>query len=219
MKPVAFLFPGVGSHYIGMSKTLYDNFEVYRKTLEEASDLLKVDMNGMFFMKEKKEELDKIDNAQTVMLTASIASYRVFQQEIGLQPQYCMGHSLGEYSALCSAGVVTFPDALKLVKERGLIIHDVASRINGTMMWVINLDVQAIEDICKETSSPGHEIYISAYDSPTQASISGHTDTLMSTAKILEGKGAIVYPLKFSGPFHSPLMKEASERMAGVLNQ
>ena len=219
MKRIAFLFPGVGSQYVGMGKTLYDNFEIYRRTFEEASEILGIDIKGLCFEKEKKAELDRIENAQAVLVAASEAVYRVFKQEVGLIPDYCMGHSLGEYSALLNAGVIEFPDALKLVRERGLIVNEVASGIQGTMMWVINLDVQIVEDTIKEFSVPGQEVYISAYDTPTQASISGHTEMLMKVAKELEKKGAIVYPLQMSGPFHCPLMKEASERMKSVLRQ
>jgi [acyl-carrier-protein] S-malonyltransferase len=167
----------------------------------------------------KKAELDKLENAQAILTAFSIASYRVYMQEIGVSPSYCLGHSLGEYSALCSAGVMNFADTLKLVKERGAAVSDAAESINGTMMWVINLDVKIIEDVCREASKEGQEVFISAYDSPTQASISGHTDTLMKTARELEQKGAIVYPLKLSGPFHCPLMKEAAGKMKGILCQ
>lgn len=219
MKKIAFLFPGVGSQYIGMSKTLYDNFKIFKETIEEAGDILKKDIASLCFSKDKKEELDRLEIAQLILLTFSTAAYRVYMQEIGIQPHYCMGHSLGEYSALCSAGVIQFPDALELVQQRGLILKEVSSGIDGTMMWVINLDIKIVEELCRETSKQGQEIYVSAYDSPNQASISGHTDVLMKAAKELEQKGAIVYPLKLSGPFHSPLMKKASEKMTAVLRQ
>jgi [acyl-carrier-protein] S-malonyltransferase len=219
MKKIAFLFPGVGSQYVGMSKTLYDNFKIFKETIEEAGDILKKDLASLCFSKDKKEELDRLEIAQLILLTFSTAAYRVYMQEIGIQPHYCMGHSLGEYSALCSAGVIQFPDALELVQQRGLILKEVSAGIDGTMMWVINLDIKIVEEVCQEASKQGKEIYVSAYDSPNQASISGHTDVLMKAAKELEQKGAIVYPLKLSGPFHSPLMKEASEKMTTVLRQ
>lgn len=220
-KKIAFLFPGVGSQYIGMSKSLLDNFKIFKQTIEEAQDVLKMDFTEICFSPGKKAELDKLENAQAILTAFSIASYRVYMQEIGIPPLYCMGHSLGEYSALCSAGVMKFPDALKLVKERGAAVSETAAGINGTMMWVINLDVNVVEEVCQESSIKieGQDVYISAYDSPTQASISGHTDALMKIARELEQKGAIVYPLKLSGPFHCPLMKEAAEKMKKILQQ
>lgn len=219
LKKMVFLFPGVGSQYVGMGKSLYDNFKVFKETIEEAGDILKLDFNQLFFSPKKKEELNKLENAQSALLTASIATYRVFMQEIGIQPHYCMGHSLGEYSALCAAGVIRFSDALKLVRDRALVVNAAAEGVNGTMMWVINLDVEILENVCRDAAGQEQEVYISAYDSPTQASISGHTDTLMKVAKGLEKKGAIVYPLKFNGPFHCPLMKEAAEKMKPILQQ
>ncbi len=219
MKRIVFLFPGVGSQYVGMSKSLYDNFKIFRETIEEAGEVLKMDLPGMCFLPTKKEELNKLENSQSALLAFSTASYRVYMQEIGIQPHYCMGHSLGEYSALCSAGVIQFPDALRLVKQRGLIVNEVAASIEGTMAWVVNLETKVVEDVCRETFKEGQEIYVSAYDSPNQTSISGRTETLMKVARELEKKGAIVYPLKLGGPFHCPLMKEAAEKMISILQQ
>ncbi len=219
MEKLAFLFPGVGAQYVGMSKSLYKNFKIFKETIEEASDVLQLDLHDMCFLKENKERLDRLENAQSALLAFSIATHRVFMQEIGIEPHYCMGHSLGEYSALCCSGAIQFPNALRLVKERGAIVNEVAAGINGTMAWIINLDTKIVETFCKEASKEGQEVYVSAYDSPTQTSISGHSDVLMKVARELEKKGAIVYPLKLNGPFHSPLMKEAAEEMRTILGQ
>ena len=219
MKKIALLFPGVGSQYVGMGKSLYDNFKIFRETIEEAGDILSIDIPEMCFLPEKKAELDKLENAQCVLVAFSTATYRLFIQEVGIESHYCMGHSLGEYSALCSAGAMTFPDALRLVRQRGAVINEAAAAIDGTMAWVINLDSNIVERVCEEFSLPGKEVYVSAYDSPTQSSISGHTQTLMKAAKELEKKGAIVYPLRLSGPFHSPFMKEAAAKMKEILQQ
>jgi [acyl-carrier-protein] S-malonyltransferase len=219
MKKMVFLFPGVGSQYTGMSKTLYENFSVFKETIEQAEEILKLDIPGLCFSPGKKNELDKLENAQCILLAFSIATYRLYMQEIGIKPHYCMGHSLGEYSALCGAGVIDFADALGLVKQRGSIVNRVSSTINGTMAWIINLEIEIVEKVCREYSKPGEEVYISAYDSPTQTSISGQTETLMAAARQLEKEGAIVYPLKLSGPFHSPLMKEAAKKMQTVLGE
>ena len=216
-----FFFPGVGSQYVGMSKTLYQEFPIFRETLEEAGDLLKINIADICFLKENKKELDRLENTQSILLAMSTASFRVFEQEIGMNADYCMGHSLGEYSALCSAGVFSFKEAVQLVRRRGEIVSETVSTLGGTMMWVINLDVEIVEEICtafsQEAQETGRGVYISAYDSPRQSSISGHTKVLMKAAKKLEKAGAIVYPLKFSGPFHSPLMHEAQQQMKNLL--
>ncbi len=219
MKTMAFLFPGVGSQYVGMGRSLYDSFKIFKETIEEAGDILKLEMSELFFSPARQAELDQLENAQSALLAASIAVYRVFKQEIGLQPHYCMGHSLGEYSALCAAGVIPFADALRLVRQRGLIVNEVSAALDGTMAWVVNLDWQVVDKLCRQRSRRGEEVYVSAYDSPSQTSISGHTGALMSTARELEKEGAIVYPLKLSGPFHCPLMQGAAEKMVAVLKE
>jgi [acyl-carrier-protein] S-malonyltransferase len=217
MKKTVFLFPGVGSQHVGMGKYFYDHFNIFRETLEEANDILGMNLPEMCFSTAKKEELAKLENSQLALLAVSIATYRVYMQEIGIPPHYSIGHSLGEYSALCSAGVIKFPDALKLVRERAAIVNDAASGLNGTMAWVINLDSKIVEKVCREAFEKGRQVYISAFDSPHQTSISGRTDALMTMARELEKQGAIVYPLKLSGPFHCPLMKGASDKMREVL--
>jgi [acyl-carrier-protein] S-malonyltransferase len=129
---------------------------------------------------------------------------------------------LGEYSALCCSGVISFADALELVRQRGMIISKVSEPLDGTMMWVINLEAEKVEKVCREVSRDKEnkkKVYVSAYDTPTQTSISGRKDVVMTAARRLEQEGAIVYPLMFSGPFHSPLMEEAARQMKTVLQQ
>jgi len=192
MKKIVFLFPGVGSQHVGMGKPLYDDFNVFRETMEEAGDVLGMDMTELCFSPGKKKELDRLGNAQLALVAVSVATFRVYTREIGTRPLFCMGHSLGEYSALCCAGVIPFPEVLKLVKERGTIVNETAAGIDGTMAWVINLDGKVVERVCRETLKKGREVYVSAYDSPHQTSISGVTEALMTTARELEKEGAIV---------------------------
>jgi [acyl-carrier-protein] S-malonyltransferase len=216
---MVFMFPGVGSQYAGMGKKFYEDFPIFRQTLEEANDVLNWDLAKMCFLEADKNELAKLENAQLTILANSVGMFRVTMQETGIEPAFCLGHSLGEYSALCCSGVISFPDALALVKQRGEIIGEAAARLDGTMMWVINLDREKVDEICAEFSQPGKEVYVSAYDSPAQTSISGGTEAVMAIAKKMEEAGAIVYPLNFSGPFHSPSMEEAAQRMKQVLEQ
>lgn len=219
MDKIVFLFPGVGSQYVGMGKDFFDNFDVFRRTFEEAGDISALDFPSLCFSAERKEELNRLENAQVILLTMSVGIFRVYMQEIGVEPHYCMGHSLGEYSALCCAGVIPFASALELVKQRGAIITGVSAGLDGTMMWVINLEQEKVVEVCRDVSQKGSEVYISAYDSPTQTSISGHNHVIMKAAEKLQDSGAIVYPLKMSGPFHSPLMREAAERMKAALQE
>lgn len=221
MTKIAFIFPGVGSQYVGMVRGIYDQYPIFRRTLEEASDVTGKDFPRLCFGDAKMPEISKLENAQLLLFTLGTGFFRVYMETIGIKPGYCLGHSLGEYTALCNAGVIPFSDGLEIVRRRGEIISEVAETVDGTMMWVINLDRQIVEEVCGEVSGSnpdeGVSVHISAYDCPTQSSISGHKDVIMTAAKMLQDKGAIVYPLKMSGPFHSPLMQEAADRMTEFL--
>ncbi|GIN99875.1 acyltransferase domain-containing protein [Brevibacillus laterosporus] len=218
MSNIIFMFPGVGSHYFGMGKTLYDNFSVAKLAFEEASDAVKMDIAKLCFSPDCKDELQKLKNSQIALVCVGVTTYRVFMEEIGLLPAFSMGYSLGEYSALVCAGAIQFRDALQMVQERGDVVSDVAKRIAGTMAWVTNIDSQTVEKICEEVSRIGEEVYVSAYDSPLKTSISG-TNTAIRKAgdKVVEA-GGIAIPIKMSGPFHSPLMKEAASKFKGILS-
>jgi [acyl-carrier-protein] S-malonyltransferase len=217
MRKNVFMFPGVGSHKIGMGKSFYNNFHIFRETFREAGEILKIDLSELCFSPERKKELEQLENSQVALLTLCVGIYRVFQMEIGIKPQFFMGHSLGEYSALCCAGVIDFPDSLELVKQRGIILNEAASTLNGIMAWVINLDNKIVERVCEEARKNGEQVFVSAYDAPFQSSISGANDSVMKIGKILEKHGAIVYPLKMSGPFHCPLMKPAADKIKPIL--
>ncbi len=216
---IALVFPGVGSQHTMMVKSFYDNSEAVRSTFEEASEILKINLKEICFSTDLKDELNKIEVSQVALLVASLSVYRTFETEFGFLPDYCLGHSLGEYSALCASGIINFSDAVEIVMQRGRIIKEAISTCDGTMMWVINLDSSIVEETCMENSGDSDRVYISAYDTPTQCSISGNNRSILKVAQELEKKGAIVFPLKMSGPFHSPLMHKAAEEMKSVLRQ
>ena len=217
MRKDVFMFPGVGSQKTGMGKSFYDHFKIFRESFEEASDILKIDFTELCFSPTRKKDLEGLANSQLALLTLSVAIYRVFQQEIGGEPRFFMGHSLGEYSALCCAGVIQFPDVLELVKQRGIILNEAASSMNGIMAWVINLDNKIVEKTCEEAQIEGEQVFVSAYDAPFQSSISGEKDSVFKIGRLLEKKGAIVYPLRLTGPFHCPLMKPAADKIRSIL--
>lgn len=222
VEKIVLMCPGVGSQYVGMGKNFYGEKKVFRETINEANDVLGFDIISLCSDSSRKDELFKLENAQLTLVAFSVGLYRVYMEEIGIPPAFILGHSLGEYSALCCAGAIRFPDVLELVSHRGAIINEVSAGLDGTMMWVVNLRERVVRDICRDVTagcSAGKGVYISAFDSPTQTSISGETSAVMEAAKKLEKAGAIVMPLKMSGPFHSVLMGEACRRMKDVLRQ
>ena len=138
-------------------------------------------------------------------------------QKVGIEPKYLMGYSLGEYSALCCAGVLKLKDALDIVRKRAVIVNEVASKQKGTMAWVINTKKSIVEELCSETYKNGLEIYISSYDSNEKLSVSGSIEGIRSFAKKIEDEGGMVMPIKMSGPFHCPMMKDAAGELKEIL--
>jgi [acyl-carrier-protein] S-malonyltransferase len=213
LKKLALLFPGQGSQHIGMGKDLCQYFPVANKTFEEASDILNLDMKKLCFDGDKKE-LTKTENAQPALLTLSVAKYRVYQQELGITPFLAAGHSLGEFSALTCSNAVSFPDALKMVRMRGQLMQEVSKEGTGGMSAISGLNKDTIENVCCQVSGPSQVVVIANYNSPDQIVISGHKNALDKAEKRLSAKGAKVFPLNVSAPFHSPLLEESAEKFA-----
>ncbi|MDP4179620.1 MAG: ACP S-malonyltransferase [Bacillota bacterium] len=211
MDKIAFLFPGQGSQYIGMGKFVYGEYPVARQTFEEANEALNFDLKGLCFEGDITE-LTKTENTQPAILTASVAAFRVYMQEIGILPEYMAGHSLGEISALCCAGAIEFKDAVKIVRQRGRFMQEAVPYGYGSMAAVSGIGKDVIEDECERSSKDGYMVCVSNYNSTEQIVISGHTKAVADAGEMLKVKGARVIPLKVSAPFHSPLMKVAADR-------
>lgn len=212
MKKVAFLFPGQGAQYVGMSKKICEMFPAAEQTFEEANDILGFNLQNLCF-DGSMEELTKTENTQPAILTASVAAFRVFMKEIGVLPEYTAGHSLGEISALCCSGAIDFCDALRLVRQRGKFMQEAVPLGIGSMAAVSGIKQNLIEEECKRASDNGKLVVVSNYNSPDQIVISGYAESVKAVETNLKEKGARVIPLKVSAPFHSPLMKPAAEKL------
>ena len=213
------MFPGVGSHHTGMGKTFYDHFPTVRDLFVEASDILHCDMYKLCFSAESAGELEQLKNSQVALLCVSVATYKVLVEETGLEQAVYLGYSLGEYSALCCAGALSLQDALQLVRERGVIVTETVAAIEGSMIWVVNLQSEKVEQICQELRQEKEDIFISAYDSPVKTSLSGTQSALRRAGEKVVEAGGIPIPIKMSGPFHSPLMHAAADRFRPLLKQ
>ncbi len=218
MEKIAFLFTGQGAQYVGMGKTFYDEYTIAKQTFEEANDILGFDLAKICF-EGPLGELAKTENTQPALLTASIAAYRVYMQEIGLTPQFSAGHSLGEYSALVSAGAMKFSDAIKIVRQRGLFTKEIVDTGEGGMTIIDGMEKDIIENECRKLSDKNKKVIINCYNSPTQFAIAGHQDLVEQVETAMLDNDAQITPLIGGAPFHTPLMKPAADKLNLELRQ
>ncbi|HML94335.1 MAG TPA: ACP S-malonyltransferase [Thermodesulfobacteriota bacterium] len=216
---IAFVFPGQGSQYVGMCKELYDGFSAAREAFDEAGEALGIDMAKLCF-ESPQEELSLTANAQPAILTASVACLRVLGQETGLEPDFVAGHSLGEYSALVANGGMDFADAVRVVRKRGEYMQEAVPVGVGAMSAVLGLDIEDVEDICRQASGDRFIVSPANMNAPGQTVISGNREAVAAASEAARAKGARrVVPLDVSAPFHCALMKPAAERLAETLSE
>ncbi len=215
MKPIAFIFPGQGSQYLGMGKELFENFSLAKQIFEEADDALHLSISALCF-KGPEDVLKLTENTQPAILTTSIAALKVLQAEKGMVPQLTAGHSLGEYSALVATGAISFSDAVKTVRLRGKFMQEAVPVGEGAMAAVLGMEREQVEKLCEEISS--EEVLTPAnFNCPGQVVIAGHAKAVGQAIERVkqEGKKAVLLPV--SAPFHSPLMRPAGERLEKAL--
>ena len=214
MSRIAFIFPGQGAQTAGMGKDFYEQTETAKGVFDEATRLLGFSMPELCF--EPNDRLDITEYTQAAMVTTSIAMMKVFMERTGIRPDVAAGLSLGEYCALAAAGVMSEADAITTVRQRGILMQE-AVPVGGAMTAVLGLDTGLVEKICEET--PG-EVSVANYNCPGQLVITGEKDAVDRAAEKLKEAGAKrCVPLKVSGPFHSPLLKGAGERLDQALEE
>ncbi|MFS2003451.1 ACP S-malonyltransferase [Duganella sp. CT11-25] len=214
MTKFAFVFPGQGSQAIAMMDGFAGN-PVVAQTIAEASDALQFDL-GKLIAEGPKEELDLTTNTQPVMLTAAVAVYRAWIAAGGPLPSVVAGHSLGEYSALVAAGVISFKDAVPLVRFRAQAMQEAVPVGQGTMAVVLGLSDDDVRAACAEAIAADPALTVEAvnFNAPAQVVIAGHTAAVERACEIAKGKGAKrAMKLPVSAPFHSSLLKPASDRL------
>lgn len=214
MNKFAFVFPGQGSQAVGMMEGFAGN-PVVAQTLAEASDALQFDL-AKLIAEGPKEELDLTTNTQPVMLTAAVAAYRAWIAAGGPVPTVVAGHSLGEYSALVAAGVISFKDAVPLVRFRAQAMQEAVPVGQGTMAVMLGLSDEDVRAACAEAAAavPGEIVEAVNYNAPAQVVVAGHTAAVEKACEIAKAKGAKrAMRLPVSAPFHSSLLKPASDRL------
>jgi [acyl-carrier-protein] S-malonyltransferase len=213
MTTFAFVFPGQGSQTVGMLDAWGDNAAV-KQTLMEASDALGEDI-ARLIREGPKEQLDLTTNTQPVMLTAAIACYRAWLADGQAAPSVVAGHSLGEYSALVAAGVLTLTDALPLVRFRAQAMQEAVPVGVGAMAAILGLDAQAVRDGCAGVvAATGEVVEAANFNDPKQIVIAGTKAGVDQACEALKAAGAKrALLLSVSAPFHSSLMKPAADRL------
>ncbi|UUA73848.1 ACP S-malonyltransferase [Cellvibrio sp. QJXJ] len=210
---LAFVFPGQGSQKIGMLAELAAEFPAVQKTFAEASEVLGYDLWALV-QTGAQEDINLTERTQPLLLAASVAVYRVWQQKSGAQPAFMAGHSLGEWSALVCAGVVAFKDAVKLVQQRGKFMQEAVPAGQGAMAAIIGLDDALIVDACKKAEQ-GEVVSAVNFNSPGQVVIAGAVAAVERASILCKEAGAKrALPLPVSAPFHTELMRPAAERLA-----
>ena len=210
---LAIVFPGQGSQSVGMLAELHQQYDIVQQTFAEASAALGYDLWALI-ANGPEAELNETHRTQPALLTASVAVWRLWQQQEGAQPAYFAGHSLGEYSALVCAGVLSLADAVKLVEKRGHYMQQAVPAGVGAMSAIIGLDDAAIATAC-EQAAQGEVVSPVNYNSPGQVVIAGHKAAVERAGELCKAAGAKrALPLPVSVPSHCALMRPAADKLA-----
>lgn len=216
----AFIFPGQGSQAVGMGKDIADNYPIANETIEQANDIMGIDLAKLMF-EGSEESLSDTAITQPAMYVVGMAVYRALKQELpDAIPAFVAGHSLGELTALTVAGALSYEDGLKLVQTRGQLMKDAGEQHPGGMVVILSLDASAVEDIVTQASEQSGAIVVIANDNcPGQIVISGEHRALDIAVELAKEAGARrAIPLNVSVATHSPLMQPAKDAFSEALN-
>lgn len=214
MGKIAYIFPGQGSQYIGMGKDFYQEFEEAREIFHTVSDVLNLDMSKLIF--EENDRLHLTEYTQPALVTTSLAMLSKVLKE-GYEPDIYAGLSLGEFSAVIASGILDLKEGIEIVRQRGILMENAVPNGLGSMAAVLGLEKEVVEEVC---SSIEKQVSIANYNCPGQIVISGEREAVQEASQILLDKGARrILPLKVSGPFHSPMLKEAGDSLYALLKK
>lgn len=208
MAKIAFIYPGQGAQKAGMGKDFYENSELAKAVYDKASELLQIDMKALCF--EENEKLDLTEYTQAALVTTCLAMTKVVEER-GLKPDVTAGLSLGEYCAISVSGGMKEEDAIYLVRKRGILMQNTVPAGEGAMAAILGMDASVIEEGIKDLEG----VTVANYNCPGQIVITGETKAVEKAAEILKEAGAKrAVLLNVSGPFHSPMLKQAGEELA-----
>ena len=215
MSKIAFIFPGQGAQTTGMGQDFYQETETGREMFEKASEILGFSMTDLCFDPAQTDRLNITEYTQPAMVTASLAMMRVFMERTGIRPDVAAGLSLGEYPAMAAAGVMSDEDAIRTVRQRGILMQGEVPVGQGAMSAVLAMDAEKIEEVIATIEG----VQIANYNCPGQIVISGSIEGINKACELMKAAGAKrALPLKVGGAFHSPLMNPAKVELEAAIN-
>jgi [acyl-carrier-protein] S-malonyltransferase len=213
----AFVFPGQGSHYVGMGKELCAHFAVAQQVFTEAEDAIGFSLRRLCF-DGPESELKLTENTQPAILTVAVAALRVLETETALRAAVVAGHSLGEYSALVAVGALQFADAVRVVRERGRLMQQAVPAGEGAMAVLMGLEMDQVQSLCSDAGQ-GDIVSPANYNGGGQVVIAGTKNAVVRAMALAKERGAKrVLELPVSAPFHCQLMKPAADGLQKVLS-
>ena len=204
---IAFLFPGQGAQYVNMGRDLYESIDSCKEIFDKGEEILNMPIKDMIF-NGNQEELTKTKNSQPAILLTSLACQKALEEE-GIDADYTLGLSLGEYGALIYGGALSFEDGMRLIKRRAEIMDSAVDKEDGTMAAVLKLSDEDVKTLIERASEFGL-VEGANYNCPGQTVISGDYKAIKASMKIAKELKGMVVPLKVSGPFHSSMYEKAS---------
>ncbi|WP_319522478.1 ACP S-malonyltransferase [uncultured Desulfosarcina sp.] len=214
MKTIAFLFPGQGSQSVGMGQDLFEEYDFVREIFDAADEIAGAHISKICF-KGPMETLTETVNLQPAVTAVNLACLAAIERA-GIPCQFSTGHSLGEYSALRSAGVVSMADTLRMVFKRGQLMHRESQQHKGAMSAIVGLEIDRVDELVQADQSSG-TVSVANHNSKEQIVITGSPDAVSAVSQAAKAKGARAIPLKVSGAWHSELIKGAEEEFAAFL--